>query len=71
MYIDEIQMNVEKHWAELLMVMTEEDNGRIRATEERELMRLWIDEFFVKLVVFKERMDKRIEEIKNLKNHGN
>ncbi len=42
--------------------MTEDANGRIRATEEKELMRLWIEDFFIKLVVFIERMDKRIEE---------
>ena len=44
------------------MLMTEDGNGRIRATEEKELMRLWIEDFFIKLVVFKERMDKRIDE---------
>lgn len=61
-----MQAEVEMHWAELLMVMTEDEGGRIRASEEKELMQLWIDEFFIKLVVFKQRLEKRKEEIKNL-----
>jgi hypothetical protein len=57
------------HWSELLMVMTEDENGRLRASEEKELMRLWIDEFFIKLVVFKQRLEKRKEEARNLGNN--
>lgn len=56
------------HWSELLMVMTEDENGRIRASEEKELMRLWLDEFFIKLVVFKQRLERRAEETKNIGN---
>jgi hypothetical protein len=51
------------------MVMTEDENGRLRASEEKELMRLWIEEFFIKLVVFKQRLEKRKEEARNLGNN--
>lgn len=47
--------------------MTEDENGRVRATEEKELMRMNIEDFFMKLLIFKERMDKRIEHLKSLK----
>lgn len=46
--------------------MTEDDNGRVRASDEKELLRMDVIEFFMKLLVFKERMDKRIEELKAL-----
>jgi hypothetical protein len=42
--------------------MTESDNGRIRISEERELLGLDTEQFFIKLLVFKERIDKRLEE---------
>ncbi len=58
-------MEIELKWSELLTVMTEDSNGRVRATEEAELMRLPIEEFFIKLNLFKERMEQRIEQLKN------
>lgn len=45
--------------------MTEDDTGHVRATEETALMKLWIEEFFIKLAVYRERLDKRVTEIKN------
>ncbi len=44
--------------------MTEDDNGRVRPTEEKELMRMWVEDFFIKLQIFKERMEKRMENVK-------
>lgn len=48
--------------------MTEDDNGRIRATEISELMHLPVEDFFMNLLVFTERMDRRLEQLKNKKN---
>lgn len=52
------------------MIMTEDEGGKIKATEEKELMQLNIEDFFMKLAVFTERMDKRIEQLKNKKQNG-
>lgn len=60
-------MQVEKHWAELLMLMCEDERGHVRASEELVLMQMWIENFFTKLLVFKERIDKRV---KNVKQNG-
>lgn len=49
------------------MIMTEDDNGRVRAGDERELLNLEVVEFFMKLQVFKERMDERIANSKKSK----
>lgn len=64
-YIYQHQLEVEKRWSELLSIMTEDDTGHVRATEETALMKLWIEEFFIKLAVYRERLDKRVTEIKN------
>lgn len=58
-------MEVDKKWAHLLAVMTEDENGRIRATDERELMSMWIEDFFTHLLVFKEKLDERVEKLKS------
>jgi hypothetical protein len=52
-------MEVEKNWSELFMVMTESESGRVQATDEKALSAMWVEEFFTKLLVFKERLDKR------------
>ena len=51
-----------------MVMMTEEENGRLRPSEERELLMMPVDEFFINLLVFKERMNKRIAESKNRTN---
>ena len=43
--------------------MTEDDNGRVRASDEGALMNLEVEQFFMKLLVFTERMDKRRKEL--------
>lgn len=57
-------MEVEKYWSELLMIMCEDESGHVKASEENALMGMWIEDFFTKLLVFKERMDKRIKAAK-------
>jgi len=71
MYIDQAQMEIEKHWSELCMTLTEDDNGRVRPGEEKELMRLWIEDFFIKLSIFEERLKKKSEDLKNITNSDN
>lgn len=44
--------------------MTESENSRIRISEENELLSLDTNTFFIKLLVFKERLDKRLEQSK-------
>ena len=56
---------IEKNWAELLGIMTEDDQGHVRASEEKVLLEMWVDDFFIKLLVFKERLDKRKNVIPN------
>jgi hypothetical protein len=62
---------VEKRWSQLFSIMTEDDSGHVRAAEEKELNAMWVEDFFVKLLVFKERMDERKAAIDNLKNKRN
>lgn len=50
------------------MAMTEDDNGRVRASDEAELKAMWVEEFFIKLLVFKERLEKRLEQTKAQQN---
>lgn len=64
-----MRLQVDKNWNELVMVMTEDGNGRVRAGDEAELMALPIEEFFMKLLVFNERMEARIEAAKNKTKH--
>jgi len=47
--------------------MTEDENGRIRVTEENELLCLNTEDFFIKLLVFKEKLDKRLAQLKTNK----
>lgn len=47
--------------------MTEDENARIRANDELVLRRMWVEDFFIKLLVFKERMDIRLEQLKQAK----
>ena len=67
MYFKEHELQVEKQWSELFSVMTEDESGHVRASEERELNSMWVEEFFTKLLVFKERIDKRIKAAEKLK----
>lgn len=48
--------------------MTESDNGRMRTSEEKELLGLNTDDFFIKLLIFKERLEKKLEANKNKNN---
>jgi|DEB3_MinimDraft_2_1074329.scaffolds.fasta_scaffold73238_2 hypothetical protein len=49
--------------------MTEDDNGRIRAGDEVILYGMNVDDFFIKLLVFKERIEAKIEQIKSSRKH--
>ena len=62
-------MMVEKQWSELFSVMTEDESGHVRASEEKELNAMWVEDFFTKLLVFKERIEKRIAAAKKLQNN--
>jgi hypothetical protein len=46
--------------------MTEDNQGHVRASEEKVLMEMSVDDFFIKLLIFKERLEKR----KNLTTNG-
>lgn len=48
--------------------MTEDDNGRLRVSEEDLLRRMNVDEFYMKLLVFKERLEAKVQQIKSIKN---
>jgi len=50
------------------MVMCEDEHGHVRPTEENALMKLSVEEFFIKLLVFKERLDKRIKQSQDVNN---
>jgi len=47
--------------------MTEDENGRIRAQDELILKKMHVEEFFMKLLVFKERMDIKIDQLNKVK----
>lgn len=68
LYIQQHEMEVEKNWSELFMSMTEDDNGRVRASDEMELRKMRVEEFFIKLAVFQERLKKRLEALSKNKN---
>lgn len=63
-------MLVEKQWKELLVMMTEDTNGRLKPVEEEALLDMDVVEFFISLLVFKERMDKRTAELKKQKSNA-
>jgi len=48
--------------------MTEDENGRIRAHDESILKKMSTEEFFLKLLVFRERLESRVQQIKSIKN---
>ena len=48
--------------------MTEDENSRIRASDEMVLRKMNTEDFFMKLLVFKERLDAKVKQIKNVKN---
>lgn len=48
--------------------MTEDENGRVRAADQEILKRMPTDEFYLKLLVFKERLEAKVQQIKNVKN---
>lgn len=60
-------MEVDKYWYELFISMTEDENGRLRPSEEKELLAMMHDEFFIKLLIFRERLDQRKEALTNKK----
>lgn len=49
--------------------MTEDENGRVRASDEEVIYGMFVEEFFIKLLVFKERLEAKIEQINNAKNN--
>lgn len=44
--------------------MTEQENGRVRVADEKVLKSMWVEDFYIKMMVFQERMEDRINQIK-------
>jgi len=49
--------------------MTEDENGRIRAHDEEVMYGMFVEEFFMKLLVFKERLELKIEQLNKARKH--
>ena len=47
--------------------MTEDENSRIRANDEMILRKMNTEDFFIKLLVFKERLEAKVKQIKSIK----
>jgi len=45
--------------------MTEDENGRVRAHDEQILKKMNVEDFFLKLLVFKERLELKTSQINN------
>jgi hypothetical protein len=46
--------------------MTVDENGKIKAADERELKRLSTEDFFIKLSIFQDMLDTRLSQSKSL-----
>jgi hypothetical protein len=46
--------------------MTVDENGKIKAADEKELRRLSTEDFFIKLSIFQEMLDIRLSHTKSL-----
>lgn len=71
MYLREHELQVEKRWSELFALLTEDEVGHIRPSEEQALNEMEVERFFIKLLVFNERMKKRITNANKLKEQNN
>jgi hypothetical protein len=45
--------------------MTEDENGHVRVSEEAILKAMYVEDFFIKLLVFTERLNARIKQTTN------
>lgn len=57
-------MMVDKYWADLLQVITEDENLRIRKKDMVELERTEIIEFMTHLKKFEERIEEKLAKMK-------
>lgn len=57
-------MRVDKYWADLLQVLTEDDNLRIRKSDMVELERSDILEVITHIALFEDRIEEKLEKIK-------
>lgn len=61
---------VDKYWEELLQVLTEDENLRIRKTEINELKKTDVVEFMMNVRYFEDRMDERIKKLNEINNRN-
>ena len=54
------ELESDRSWSELFTVLTEDDSGHIRVSDEIALNEMYTSDFFIKLLIFKERLDKRL-----------
>ena len=54
-------MEIDKNYSEMIQVMTEDDNMRVRKDDYDKLLRTDICEFFTILKTMEDRIEKRIE----------
>ena len=60
-------MERDRYWTELLTVLTEDENLRLRKNDFDQLKRTDIREFLMQLKIFEERCEERLNK---LKEHG-
>ena len=64
-------MKVEKYWNDLLQVLTEDENLRIRKGDMNELLRSDIKDFYQHIRLFEDRMEEKIQKLEEQKvKHG-
>lgn len=68
MYTAISKEKITKYWNELRFALTEDENGHVRTVDFKELGGMMVDEFFALLEIYEERIAKRAEAIKNVKN---
>lgn len=57
-------MRIDKYWADLLQVVTEDENLRIRKGDMIELEGTDILEFLTHISLFEKRIEKKLEQLK-------
>lgn len=58
---------IDKYWNEMLQVLTEDENLRIRKGDMMELERTEIREFCHHLKLFEDRIEQRVAQLEKLK----
>lgn len=57
-------MRIDKYWADLLQVVTEDDNLRIRKGDMVELEKTDVLEFLTHISLFEKRIEQKLEKLK-------